>query len=53
MYKGHLVKLCAFQVLSGLLEKNEEEGGLQTMYQRLERKHLVRPGVAIVKMSDT
>lgn len=35
------------------LKKNEEEGGLQTMYQRLEREHLVCPGAVIVKMSDT
>lgn len=53
MYKGCLVKLYTFQLLSGLLEKNEEEGGLQTMYQRLKRKHLVCPGVVIVKLSDT
>lgn len=53
MYKGCLVKLYTVQGLSGLLEKSEEEGGLQTMYQRLERKPLVCPGVVIVKMSDT
>lgn len=51
MYKGCPDKLYIFQVLSGLLEKNED--GLQTMYQRLERRHLMCPGVVIVKMSDT
>lgn len=34
-------------------KKNKREGGLQTVCQRLERKHLVYPGVVIVKLSDT
>lgn len=53
--KGVLAKLYTFQVLSGLLEKkkNKREGGPQTVCQRLERKHLVYPGVVIVKLSDT
>lgn len=35
------------------LKIHEEEGGLQPLYQRLERKHLVCPGIVIVKMNDT
>lgn len=54
MYKENLGKICTFQLFLVCLEKkNEEESGLQTTFQRLERKHLVCPGVVIVKMSDT